>query len=127
MSRKVERFVDLIAWQKARGFAREIHIATRSNGFDWGLRDQMFRAARSVMGNIAEGFDRVGMREFHKGLSIASGSCAEVRSDLYLALDCGYITPEKFAQLYEQGSEVARVLGALCASVARRIAAQDAT
>ena len=124
MERKAQGFEDLIAWQKARVLARDVHTATRARGFDFSLRDQLFRAARSVMANIAEGFDRTGEREFHKGLSVSSGSCAEVRSDLYVALDCGYISQEQFDRLHAQALEVARVVGALRAAVARRIASQ---
>lgn len=124
MARNVQSFEDLIAWQKARALVQAIHHATRAKGFDWALRNQMFRAARSVMGNIAEGFDRAGPREFHKGLSVAAGSCGEVRSDLYVALDCGYISQAQFDSLSQQALEVARVVGSLRAVIARRLASE---
>ena len=88
------RFEDLVAWQKGRKLARNIYAATTAENFgrDYGLKDQIRRAAVSVMSNIAEGFERAGKAEFHQFLVIAKGSCAEVRSQLYVALDAGYIS-----------------------------------
>jgi four helix bundle protein len=79
--KKVERFEDLIAWRKARGFAAEIRI-TNVGEFarDWDLRGQLRRAAVSVMSNISEGFERDRPREFQHFLSISKGSCGEARS-----------------------------------------------
>jgi four helix bundle protein len=124
MARQVSRFEDLIAWQKARAFAKEVILVTREGALsrDFSLRDQIVRAARSTMANIAEGFDRTGQREFHKGLSIAKGSCAEVRSDLYIALDSGYIDQPTFDRLMTSANETARVIEGLRSAVARRIA-----
>jgi four helix bundle protein len=126
MARKVNRFEDLVAWQKARAFAKDVVLTTKQGSLarDFSLRDQMVRAARSTMANIAEGFDRTGQREFHKGLSISKGSCAEVRSDLYLALDVGYIDQPTFERLMNSADETARVIEGLRAAVARRLAAQ---
>ena len=99
---KVESFEDLIAWQKARELTRQIYSLTNKGLFskDFGLRDQIRRAAVSVMSNIAEGFDRGGRAEFHQFVVIAKGSCAEVRSQLYVARDAEYINKEKFEALY---------------------------
>ncbi len=84
MGQKVERFEDLIAWQKARQLAAEIYRVTAQGDFskDFGLRDQIRRAAVPAMSNIAEGFDRGSRSEFHQFLVIAKASCAEVRSQL---------------------------------------------
>jgi four helix bundle protein len=113
----------LIAWQKARGLAAAVYRLTRKPVIskDFALVDQLRRSARSICANIAEGFDRTGDREFHHGLSIAAGSCAEVRSDLYLALDANYISPDEFSTLYDQASEVARLIHSLRAAVSRRL------
>lgn len=123
MGGRVSRFENLIAWQKSRAFAREIYVLVRKDTFrkDPALASQLRRAARSVMGNIAEGFERSGPKEFHKGLSIALGSCAEVRSDLYLLLDVGYIAGVEFDRLQGLGTEVAKIIGGLRASVARSV------
>ena len=123
MSARADRFEDLIAWQKSRGLAREVYKIARSTSIakDFVLRDQMTSAARSVMANIAEGFERSGSREFHKGLSIAKGSCAEVRSDFYLALDAGYLTQLDFERLSGLAEECSRVIAGLRKAVERNI------
>jgi four helix bundle protein len=89
--KKVEKFGDLVAWQKARNLAKAVYQITRQGGFakDFGLSTQIQRATVSTMSNIAEGFERNRMAEFHQFLSMAKGSCAEVRSHLYVALDTG--------------------------------------
>ena len=119
---KVERFEDLIAWQKARELTRAIYEVTRQGTFakDYGLNGQIQRAAVSIMSNIAEGFERGGRGEFHQFLSTAKASCAEVRSQLYVALDVGYLDKAAFDRLIEQAEEVARIVGGLRASVQRQ-------
>ena len=119
MLSKVERFEDLIAWQKARDLARAIYQITQEGAFarDFGLARQIQRAAVSIMSNIAEGFERSGRREFHQFLSTAKGSCAEVRSQLYVAFDIGYLMKSEFQRLLAQAEEVGRVVGGLRASV----------
>ncbi|HOJ32571.1 MAG TPA: four helix bundle protein [Candidatus Hydrogenedentes bacterium] len=116
---KIERFEDLIAWQKARELTRAIYEATRQGSFakDYGLSGQIQRAAVSIMSNIAEGFERGGCGEFHQFLSTAKASCAEVRSQLYVALDVGYLDQASFGRLMEQAEELARILGGLRAAV----------
>ncbi|MGO8942477.1 MAG: four helix bundle protein [Syntrophobacteraceae bacterium] len=119
---KVERFEDLIAWQKARGLARAIYEVTRDGDFakDYGLSGQIQRAAVSIMSNIAEGFERGGRGEFHQFLATAKASCAEVRSQLYVALDAGYLDKGSFDPLIQQAEEVARIVGGLRSSVYRQ-------
>lgn len=107
---RIERFEELIAWQKARDLSRAIYQITRQGalGTDFGLLGQIQRAGVSVMSNIAEGFERGGRAEFHQFLSTAKASCAEVRSLLYVALDVGYIDQIRFDQLLASAEEVAR-------------------
>lgn len=123
---KIERFEDLIAWQKARELTKRIYEATRQGDFakDFGLRDQIQRATVSIMSNIAEGFERGGRAEFHQFLSTAKASCAEVRSQLYVALDAEYLSPSAFDQLQSLAEEVAKILGGLRASVQKQRDAQ---
>ena len=118
----VNRFEDLIAWQKARQLVAAFYGVTTKGAFakDYGLRDQIQRSAVSVMSNIAEGFDRGSRPEFHKFLVIAKGSCAEVRSQLSVALDCGYIAQPDYDRLAELAHEVAKIVGGLRASVQRQ-------
>jgi four helix bundle protein len=119
--KRIERFEDLIAWQKARALTAEIYRVTNQNDFgrDFGLRDQIRRAAVSVMSNVAEGFERNRPAEFHQFLSVAKASCGEVRSQLYVALDAGYLDLCAFEALRSQAEEVSRITGGLRASVAR--------
>jgi four helix bundle protein len=119
---KVERFEELVAWQKARALTGGIYQMTQQGGFakDFGLGNQIQRAAVSVMSNIAEGFERGSRGEFHQFLSIAKSSCAELRSQLYVALDIGYIDQQHFDRLLAEAEEVARIVGGLRAAVERQ-------
>ena len=118
---KINRFEDLIAWQKARLLTTAIYRTTRSDKFarDYGLSGQIQRASVSIMSNIAEGYERDSPNEFHRFLTIAKASCAEVRSQLYIALDIGYIEEETFHQLLKQAEEVGRIIGGLRNSIRR--------
>ena len=115
----VTRFEDLIAWQKARELTREIYAITRTGAFarDFGLKDQIQRASVSVMSNLAEGFERGKRTEFHQFTCTAKGSCGEVRSDLYVALDAGHIRKAIFDDLYSRCDEVGRIIGGLRTSL----------
>jgi four helix bundle protein len=123
----VNRFEDSIAWQKARGMAAEIYAVTSKPPFsrDFGLASQIQRAAVSVMANIAEGFDLYGDNQFHHALTIAKGSCAEVRSHLYIAHDIGYLDQSQLDRLVALNIEVTRLVSALRSSVDQRRRAQD--
>src|SRR5438045_6708693 len=122
MANKINRFEDFIAWQKARKLTAEIYRVTgqRNFGRDFGLKDQIRRAAVSSMSNLAEGFERGRPAEFHQFLSIAKGSCAELRTQLYVALDVGYLSLPTFEGLITQAIEVGQILGGLRLSVERR-------
>ena len=115
-------FEDLIAWQKARILASEIYRITNTGGFakDYGLKDQIRRASVSVVSNIAEGFDRHSSAEFHRFLVIAKGSCAEVRAQLYIALDVGYLKEEQFTELTKLAIETSKIINGLRVSVQRQ-------
>jgi len=119
---RIERFEELIAWQKARELTRTIYLTTRERRFreDRGLSGQIQRAGVSIMSNIAEGFERGRPSEFHQFLSMAKGSCAEIRSQLYIAFDIGYLDQAGFERLLAQGEEVGRVIGGLRAAVAKQ-------
>jgi four helix bundle protein len=116
---RIEKFEDLIAWQKARELTKNIYRVTKIGEFlkDFGLRDQIRRASVSIMSNIAEGFERGGRSEFHQFLVIAKGSCAELRSQLYVALDAEYIDIGTFQSLDSLAKETSRLIGGLRAAV----------
>jgi len=102
------RFEDIEAWQGARAIAREIYRITNLGPFarDFGLRDQVRRAAVSVMANIAEGFGRGGNREFAQFLGHARGSIAELRSHLYVAIDAALVEESVANEIMSQASRV---------------------
>ena len=122
MGVRVERFEELIAWQKARQLAASIYRVTSVGEFarDFGLRDQVRRAAVSVMSNIAEGFERGSRSEFHQFLVISKASAAEVRSQIYVALDAGYIDKSTCDMLMNQASEVSKIIGGLRTAVQKQ-------
>lgn len=112
---KIERFEDILAWQKARHLVREVYEITTSKTFarDYGLKDQIRRAAVSIMLNIAEGFARRTNNEFRYFLFIAHGSVAEVQSAPYIALDQGYLQQASFTQLYNCCTEISKMVSGL--------------
>jgi four helix bundle protein len=109
---KVEQFEDMLSWQKARELTKRVYQLSKQGDFakDFELRGQMRSASISVMSNIAEGFERGGDKEFIQFLSTAKGSCGEVRSQLYVALDQAYITPVEFDKLSAEAVEVSRLV-----------------
>ena len=109
---KIESFEDIVSWQKARILNLEIYKITNGVNFtkDFGLKDQIRRASISIMSNIAEGFERNGTKEFIQFLSIAKASCGEVRCQLYIAVDLGYIDKSEFDVLYEQCKNISKLI-----------------
>lgn len=122
MGGEIRGFEDLIAWQKSRTLCAAVYRVTSEGAFarDFPLRDQIRRAAISVMSNIAEGFERGKPGEFHQFLCIAKVSCAELRSQLYTALDSHYVNQTEFGALMQLASETGRIIGGLRLSVERR-------
>jgi four helix bundle protein len=100
---KATSFEDLKVWQDARSFVKSIYELTYAYNFnkDHGLRDQIQRAAVSIMNNIAEGFERNNNREFIKFLTYSKGSAGEVRSMLYVSLDLNYMSKDTFNKNFE--------------------------
>lgn len=113
----MKNFEDLDIWKQARQLTQQIYGLTRADRFarDHALRDQIQRAAVSIMSNIAEGFERGGNQEFIQFLYVAKASCGEVRSQLYVALDQGYI-PEP--QSYEMITSFRRLSGMIANLIA---------
>jgi four helix bundle protein len=110
-----QTFEEIESRQKARQLTREIYAVSGQGSFsgDFGLRDQIRRAVVSVMSNIAEGFERGGTTEFKQFLSIAKASVGEVRSQLYVALDQGYMGSDIFDRLVALSTETGRLIGGL--------------
>jgi len=117
----IERFEDIEAWQQARILVNDVYAATNGRAFsrDYGLRNQIRRAAVSIPSNIAEGFERGGNKEFIQFLYIAKGSCGEVRAQLYIAKDQDYITQEQFQTLTHQTLRISKMLAGFIAYLQR--------
>ena len=100
----IRHFRDIEAWQKARELTNSVYAVSGKGAFarDFALRNQVRKAAISVVANIAEGFERGGNAEFIQFLSVAKGSAGEVEAQLYIALDQGYVTQEEFKAVEAQ-------------------------
>ena len=111
----IRRFEDIQGWQEARKLTNDIYRISGAGHFsrDYGLRDQIRRAAVSAMTNIAEGFDCDSKLEFARFLGIARRSAVEVQSLLYVAQDVGYISEAEFHQHYNQAAKTKGLIGGL--------------
>jgi four helix bundle protein len=111
---KGKRFEELVVYQRTRELVKEVYAVTRRPAFakDWGLADQIRRAAVSILSNIAEGFERGSNTEFVQFLYIAKGSCGEVRAQLTVAMDQGYVTEAECERL----SDTCRVISGMLSS-----------
>ncbi len=96
-----KRFEDLEVWQKAKDLTNLVYKHSADGAFarDFGLRDQMRRASVSIMSNIAEGFESQTQAMFIRYLGVAKGSAGELRAQLYIAKDQGYVSDEKFSEM----------------------------
>lgn len=111
----IKKFEEIIAWQEARKLVSSIYRLTNAGPLakDYGLRDQLQRAAVSVMTNIAEGFDCESKIEFARFLGIARRPAVEFQSLLYAALDAGYIDEEVFKAEFQQAEKTKALIGGL--------------
>lgn len=118
----IRRFEDLQAWQKARELVRAVYQSCLQGGLkrDFGLRDQLCRAAVSAMSNIAEGFARPSDRDFAHFLDIAKASALEVQSLLYVAWDVGYLDKAEFERLYALTGDTAALIGGFSTYLRKR-------
>jgi len=111
----VKHFEDLEIWKEARCLTKEIYRLTSGPKFskDFSLRGQIQSAGISIMSNIAEGFERSGNQEFSQFLYVAKGSCGEVRSQLYVAVDQGYISANESEKLLNSFKRLSSMIGRL--------------
>lgn len=109
---RIEKFEDVRSWKKSRELTKLIYDITSEGQFsrDFGLKDQLRKASVSILSNIAEGFERGGDKEFLQFLAVAKGSCGEVRAQLYVALDQGYLPRERFEMLSALATEISGLL-----------------
>ncbi len=106
---KIEKFEDLISWQKAKEVSIVVYRLFKDTR-DFSFKDQIQRAVISISNNIAEGFERQSNKELKQFLYIAKGSCGEVRSMLYIAKDLEYITEKEFEKNHDSLLEISRLL-----------------
>ncbi len=106
---KIEKFEDMVVWQKSKNLSLDLYKHFGSCK-DYSFRDQVQRATISISNNIAEGFERMGNKEFRKFLYISKGSCGEVRSMLYIALELKYISQNDFNELNFKVLEISKML-----------------
>lgn len=109
---KIDRFEDIIAWQKAKQLTIAVYTEFNDSR-DFSFKDQIQRASVSIMNNIAEGFERKSNNEFKHFLYIAKGSCGEVRSMLYLAEELNTISKDSFDEKYKLAEEISKILSGL--------------
>jgi four helix bundle protein len=112
---KLRRFVEMEVWVSARSLVSGIYAVSQNSSVsrDYGLRDQIRRASISVASNIAEGFESQSNPNFIRFLASARGSAAEVRAQLYLAFDLGYISNPDFLSLVSQSESISRQITGL--------------
>jgi len=109
---KSKTFEDLKVWKDSREFVKSIYELTASESFkkDYGLKDQIQRAAVSIMNNIAEGFERGSKFEFINSLTIAKGETGELKSQLYRCLDNKYFSQKIFDELYNLADVLTKMI-----------------
>ncbi|MEW5758159.1 MAG: four helix bundle protein [Candidatus Omnitrophota bacterium] len=111
---KIQKFEDLIAWQEARKLVKMIYNITKKNDFkDFGLANQIQRAAVSIMANISEGFGRYSFKDSKQFFTMAKGSISELQSHLYVVLDCDMLSRIEFDNVYEQSNKTAKLINGL--------------
>ena len=118
----IQRFEDIQTWQTARELTRRVYTLSNQDRFsrDRGLSDQIRRAAVSIMSNIAEGFESEGQALFIRYLGYAKASAGEVRAQLYVAQDVGYLTQPQFTELYDLADKCSRQLSRFIAYLRNR-------
>ena len=112
----IQKFEDIIAWQKGQDFAVEIYSVFNELR-DFGFRDQICRSVVSISNNIAEGFDRSSDADFSRFLYISIGSGSEVKSMLYLAARLKYISEEQKIILLDDANEISKITRGLIKSL----------
>jgi len=115
---RIERFEDLIAWQEARKLVNLIYDITQKNSFkDFGLANQIQKAAFSVMANISEGFGRYSFKDSKQFFTMARGSISEFQSHLYVILDRKMVSEELFKNTYEQSKKTSKLINGLIRNI----------
>ena len=113
---KIQRFEDIIAWQKSK----QIVLVTYKHFgklHDLAFKNQILRCSLSIMNNIAEGFERMSNKEFINFLYISKGSCGELRSMLYVAIELNYLKRQEFDNMMNLSEEISKLLSGFIKSL----------
>ena len=113
------RFEDLEVWKRASRLSADIYRTSRDLK-DFGFRDQLTRSGLSVPSNIAEGYERTGSKEFAQFLNFAKGSCGEMRTQLYIGMEIGYIAEDIAKRWIGESKQISRMLYKLIHSAKER-------
>jgi four helix bundle protein len=121
--KKIETFEDLRVWQQGIELVKQIYLMAKEGDIsrDFGLRDQLRRAAVSVPTNVAEGFERHSRKEYVNFLNIAKGSAGEVRSLLRVALEVGYLDKNTYLRLYDMAKGLSCMLASQIQAINRSL------
>lgn len=103
---------ELEVWKRSKALAVKVYRLL-VNCRDYGFRDQLSRAAVSVPSNIAEGYERNSKKDFANYLRIAKGSCAEVRTQIDIGKEIGYIFHDDAEKLIREYLEISKMLQGL--------------
>ena len=116
---KIQRFEDLIVWQKSLKVSKKVFILSDSGPLsrEYSLKDQLRRSSLSIISNIAEGFGRYGKKDFRHFLSIANGSANELRAQLHLTKELGFVSAKEADELIELCAAISRMIKGLRNSV----------
>ena len=113
------RFEELEVWKRAIRLSVELY-KTMSGVMDFGFRDQITRAGLSVPSNIAEGYERESSKELANFLNYAKGSAGELKAQIYIGMDIGYIDRETGSRWLREAEEISKMLHSLIRSVRSR-------
>ena len=108
----INKFEDILSWQEVRELNKKVGKLIDEERFkkNYRLIGQVEGSAGSIMDNIAEGFERNGNKEFKQFLYIAKGSCGELRSQLYRAIDRNYINQTEFYTIFAQSIKISSLI-----------------
>ena len=108
----IEKFEDLEVWQKSIALAKDIYELSDKGklAHDFGMKDQIRRAACSISNNIAEGFENQSNKQMTRFLYIAKGSCGELRSQVHLISSLDLMSKEKESELYNKCIEISKMI-----------------
>lgn len=110
------RFEQLKVWKRSARLASDVHrYFAKVN--DYGFRDQITRASLSVPSNIAEGYERMTNKDTNRFLYYSKGSCAELRTQLYIAMDIGYLDKINGKLWIRESEEISKMLQGLISSI----------